>query len=1138
MKELTETFSGAAAMLNNSERLYLSASTQLLLTACLVILLWALYYRLQRFVFFRWWAWAWTAFSAYLLTATVSMRIGPAWGAGKAFLVAVLLVSGYLEPLLLIFGGLSWRSQNKPARKLFWAGISATLAASLFCFALSFQLRASPLAAFSVRNTPRTLFLAYALLFCCAVFWREFRQTRSYAAFITCIFCLLYAGDQLLYSLNFGEMLASHWSLPYPPGLHRLASLEYFSRSGLLFWDLVDTSGICLGMILLLVERYQDKSIELELSERQRVGLAVDNAALQFEIQHRLRVEEELRHSEEFSRQVVRNSPVAMAVTRGPLEAVESLNERFTSLFGYTQEELKAVEDWWPRAYPDPEYRKSVQAQWQQLMEKSVRGGAERLAMEARVCCKDGTFRDVEFHLSMAGDLYLVSFVDLTERKKAMEALSESESRYRDLVEHSEDLLGTHRLDGRILSINEAPCRRLGYSREEVLNMRIQDLLSPRFARLYDHFVHRVVESGHATGLMTVITRTGEERVWDYTSTLRKNGVSEPAIRGMAHDVTDRFRAEQALRISETKFSTAFRASPHAMTISSLRDGRFIDVNASFEHQSGYTREEIIGKTLLEIGMWVDSADFAGIMADSLKRKKVVGRKARLRTKSGRIVYALYSVEVIDIEGEPCALVAGEDITERLEIERALRESERKFRLVTDTVNSAIWLLQDGHFIYFNQEFERITGYSREEILSIDPWDLVAPEFRADNYARAMARLAGEPVPARYQFAILTKNGERRWLDFSAALTEFNGKPTILASALDITATKRAEQEIKERAMYMDALISNVPLGIVIKDENQLVRFCNPAFEHMFLFTQSEIQGKQLDDLIAPHDRQEASQLSHAVHGGGVVHTTARRRRKDGTFIDVELHGVNVYSGKSFVGAFAIYQDITERRRSEEKLIALRNRLARAQEEERARIARDLHDDAGQRLALLSIDLEQLKQVSMELKSSLTEQLEALVKAASEITSDVHNVSRRLHPSQVELLGLSSALSNFCKDFAARNEMEIVFVNSGMSHKPPQEAALCLFRVAQEAVRNVQKHSGTRRALLELDEISGSMRLRVSDQGGGFDPDSADFAQGLGLLSMEERLHSLGGELFIHSRRGCGTCIEACIPLAAAVPSK
>jgi PAS domain S-box-containing protein len=827
-----------------------------------------------------------------------------------------------------------------------------------------------------------------------------------------------------------------------------------------------------------------------------------------------------------------------MFVTRGPRQTIEFMNGEFTSLFGYTVDDIREVADWWPLAWPDPSYRNYFTNQWQTLIEKANQHSAEKLAIEARVCCKDRTFRDIEFHLSKMSDRYLVSVVDLTEQKKAMQDLRESESRYKDLVEHSEDLLGTHDLDGRILTINDAPCRRLGFSAGEVLHMNMQDLLAPKFRHLFPKFVASVLKHGTAKGLMRVVTRAGEERLWEYTSTLYKDGISAPVIRGMAHDVTEQFRAEQALRLSERKFATAFRASPHAMTITSLRDGRFLDVNASFERQTGYSREEVLGKTGPEIGFLTDMTDFSSITADSLAREKVIGHEVRLRTKSGRIVHFLYSVEMIHINGEPCALAAGEDVTERRQMERALRESEGKFRLVADTVTSAIWLLQDNHFVYFNKEFERLTGYSWEELSSMNPWDLVHPDYRAQNFARAQARLRGEAVPSRYQFAILTKNGETCWLDFSAALTEFNGKPAILGAGLDVTAARRAEQEFKEHAMYMDALISNVPLGIVIKDQNQLVRFCNPAFERMFLYTQAEIQGKQLDDLIAPHDKEEAALLSDVVQQGGAVHTIARRRRKDGTFIDVELYGVKVFSGDSFIGAFAIYQDITERKKSEEKLVALRSKLARAQEEERARIARDLHDDTGQRLALLSIDLEQLKQASMKLESSLAEQLESLVKAAGEITSDVYNVSRRLHPSQVELLGLAAALSNFCKDFATRNSIDIEFEHANLQQKPKQDAALCLYRVAQEALRNVQKHSGTRRALVQLDEISGSLRLRVSDQGAGFDPQSPDFSQGLGLLSMEERLHSLGGELFIHSRPGCGTCIEACIPLSPTVPAK
>jgi hypothetical protein len=125
-----------------------------------VTLLWALYARLQKYEFFRWWAWAWTAFAVFLLTATVSLRVGPTWTPEKSALVLVLLLSGYLEPALLVFGGLSWRSPGKISRRVFWWGIALSVGTALVCFATSVALRQSPLLSFAIRNVPRTLVLA------------------------------------------------------------------------------------------------------------------------------------------------------------------------------------------------------------------------------------------------------------------------------------------------------------------------------------------------------------------------------------------------------------------------------------------------------------------------------------------------------------------------------------------------------------------------------------------------------------------------------------------------------------------------------------------------------------------------------------------------------------------------------------------------------------------------------------------------------------------------------------------------------------------------------------------------------------------------------------------------------------------
>jgi PAS domain S-box-containing protein len=729
-----------------------SVHVQLLITIFLAVLLWALYQRLRKVEFFRWWAWAWTCSAVFLAAAIESVKVGPDWTPLKISLLAAVLLFGMLQSLLLALGGLSWSVPERSLKKIFRAGLWLTLALSVAAFWAGFHLRSHRDVSFAARNLPRTLTMTAALVYCCVVFFGQWRRKKSWAALMSGAFCLFYALNQVSYTIDFVGILRKYYGTGAEVTPNPLDYVQVLLGSPLFFLDLVHICGICLGMILLLVEQSQSTERNLEVSERRRLGLAVNNVGLQQEIDER----------------------------------------------------------------------------------------------------------------------------------------------------------------------------------------------------------HRV--------------------------------------------------------------------------------------------------------------------------------------------------------------------------------EHALRESEAKFRLVAETAPCAIWILQGEKLVYVNCYAENLSGYSREELLSMNAWELVDPEFRTMGEQRYSARLRGENPEPRYQFKIRTKAGELRWLDFSGARTNFEGKPAILATAFDISAIKRAEQQLLERTMYLDALIANSPLGIVTKDERNRVVFCNPAFERMFHYSQNELQGKDIDSIIAPHDLEEASRMSFAVHGGGVVHATAQRRKKNGTLIDVELHGIRVCSGESFVGAFAIYQDISERRRSEEKLQTLRNRLTRTQEEERSRIARDLHDDIGQRLALLSIDLEQMKLASQQDGSAFARELEALVRTASEITSDVHNISRRLHPSQVELLGLAPALNNFCREFANRNSMRIQFTSACLTCKLPEEASLCLFRVAQEAIRNVHKHSGCREALVELDETSGSLRLRISDRGAGFDPVLAEATQGLGLLSMEERLRSMGGELFVHSRPGGGTCIEACIP--------
>jgi signal transduction histidine kinase len=200
----------------------------------------------------------------------------------------------------------------------------------------------------------------------------------------------------------------------------------------------------------------------------------------------------------------------------------------------------------------------------------------------------------------------------------------------------------------------------------------------------------------------------------------------------------------------------------------------------------------------------------------------------------------------------------------------------------------------------------------------------------------------------------------------------------------------------------------------------------------------------------------------------------------------------------------------------------LAGRLIAAQESERRRIARDLHDNLGQKLALLCIEIESLSARTRVVPPALADAIASLSERAKDIMSDVHCLSHDLHPPKLELLGLSQAIAGLCRDMSSRFSVRIEFRQSVGRPSVSANAALCLFRVTQEALQNVVKHSGARAAMVQLTQARQNIRLHVADDGKGFAGSSTD-GMGLGLLSMRERVHMAGGRLVIRSVPGQGT---------------
>jgi signal transduction histidine kinase len=262
----------------------------------------------------------------------------------------------------------------------------------------------------------------------------------------------------------------------------------------------------------------------------------------------------------------------------------------------------------------------------------------------------------------------------------------------------------------------------------------------------------------------------------------------------------------------------------------------------------------------------------------------------------------------------------------------------------------------------------------------------------------------------------------------------------------------------------------------------------------------------------------EASVLENLRAGERMVHLERSRTSTSGE----KVHLLSTISplkdgAGDLVGTVRIVRDISEQKRAEEALGRAKRKLVRVQEQERARIARELHDDIGQRLALLTVGLTG---VSEELQTQ-----------ASEIAADLQSLSHELHPSKIEVVGAVSGIRVFCREFAQQHQFDVHFEASDITRQPSSNISLSLFRILQEALHNTAKHSGIRQCRVRLWEAHGWVHLVVSDEGKGFDLAAAKVNRGIGLITMQERVSLVDGDLRIESQPGHGTTVHARVPI-------
>ena len=473
------------------------------------------------------------------------------------------------------------------------------------------------------------------------------------------------------------------------------------------------------------------------------------------------------------------------------------------------------------------------------------------------------------------------------------------------------------------------------------------------------------------------------------------------------------------------------------------------------------------------------------------------------------------------------------------------QESEGRVRALLESAAQGIVAVERGGRIgLVNGTAEKMFGYGREELLG-RPVEMLLP----DNFRSAHRRHRREffahprtrPMGQGLDLFARRKDGTTFPIEVSLSHIEPEGNTVAAAFISDITERKQAEQKLREEHAFNTALLDTVRALVVVLDrEGRIVRF-NKACQEITGYSFEEVQGRRVwEFLVVPEEAAAVRRVFRKAKAGRVPvqfenHWVTRNGEQ--RLISWSNTALLDSSGTMSFG-IGTGLDISEQRRLEKTIRQSHNdlrkltaRLISAQEGAYRHLSRELHDVFSQKLAILGMHVSDLERKLSAAGVSAEESFGPIGEEISGLASEIHGISRRLHPVILDDLGLAVALKNECLAFSREHGIKVEFHAESLPLSLSSDVALCLYRIAQEGLNNIQKHAETGEARVTLVGHPGEIVLSIEDFGKGFQPEEVRGKGGLGLVSMEERVRLVDGELTIQSKPGDGTTIQIRVPL-------
>lgn len=600
-----------------------------------------------------------------------------------------------------------------------------------------------------------------------------------------------------------------------------------------------------------------------------------------------------------------------------------------------------------------------------------------------------------------------------------------------------------------------------------------------------------------------------------------------------------------ALRASEEHYRRLIDILPDAICLISPQ-GRLISVNSQAVAMLGYDNpNELLNKSVLDL---IPDSERANADISILKNRFIRNVEYTMLKKNGESLNVELSATVTsDKAGQTAGLVCvARDITKRKQAEKILRDSEERFRQLADNIREVFWMtnVAKSQMIYVSPAYEEIWGRPVTDLYA-SPLEWINAVHPEDRSRIADAALTKQ-ITGKYDevYRIVRPDGATRWIqDRAFPIQDESGKVyRVVGIAEDITERKQVWDALRENEARKSAIMRVALDAIITIDSTGDIIELNSAAENIFTHSRHKLIGENILEIIPPSLREwfQAGLANHfsgekgpAV--GSRIELPVMRADKSRFYAEFTITRIKLKGEPTFT---VYIRDITQRKRAEEELRSLPQRIIKAQEVERSRVARELHDGVNQIIASVKMRIRNAQETLSPVQAATREILRRcdslLVKALEENRRIAHN----LHPADLNNLGFSAACQNLCKEFQARTNVPVQCRIALPAHnRLAPGIELTLFRIVQEAINNIEKYAHARSTKLHITLKNDFIRLKIQDDGKGFDPRKVKLhkkekGHGLGLTNMRERALSLGGNCDIVSAPAKGTTIDVRIPYA------